>query len=111
VCAEHHHVCGGADLGLGDDVAGALGPNARIESEGGVARLGAQPCTGGLGDADCRDLHVGVLAEGPAHLVAVHIVGHDHCHRAAFGRRGLLHGELALTAVHSTTAPAKGRPS
>jgi hypothetical protein len=99
VRADHHDVCGGSGLGLGDDVAGLFVPHPGVEFEGGWARLGPQPLTGGLGDADDRNLHVRLLTERAAHFVAVLVVGDDQSHRAAFGGDGLLDAERALATV------------
>ena len=68
VRTDHHHVGGGTGLGLGDDVAGLLGPDAGVQPDGDVAGVRPQPGTVGLGDANDRDLDIGPVAEGVAHL-------------------------------------------
>ena len=107
--ADHHHVRGGAGLGLGDDVARALVAHTGLELDRGGARRGPKSRAGGLRDADDRDLHIGLRTEGGTHFVAVLVVGDDQRDRAALSGDGLLGAERAFASVHQHDGTGDGQ--
>ncbi len=102
--------CGGSGLGLGDHVAGVDGLGVGLDHDPGRAGLGAQPGAVGLGHPDRRDLDVGVLTEGGAHVLLVDVVGDDHRDPAQLGDDRLLVREGAAAAVDQHHRAAHRQP-
>ena len=96
----HHHVAGRAGLGLRDHVArlhglGLCGELHRCGSDGGTKQRAV--C---FGHADNRDLDIGGLAQGAAHLLLDDVVGHHDRDGAALCGCGFLLGERAGASIH-----------